>query len=108
MALTWKTVRPKNALHKIPFRSSCAPGSGMGTFGDVSAMVVGAPRMPPGELYRRGMAGMGATNWIDTLTGGKITAISGQLASVERALKISTAASVVAGLVAVVSLLRRK
>lgn len=69
--------------------------------GDLSALVIGAERgLPPGELWRRGMAGMGddSGGWLNSLAGGAIADISAKLAKVEFALKLSTAAAVASAL----------
>lgn len=111
MALSW-TPAKKRGVPRMQFRSTCVapgPGAGFGSFGDVAAMVVGAPPgMSRTELYRQGMRGMGDAGLLDSLVGGKLTAVSAQLSAVERALKISTAASVVAGAIALASLLLRR
>jgi hypothetical protein len=69
--------------------------------GDLSALVIGAERgLPPGELWRRGMAGMGdeGGGFLNTLTGGAVADISAKLTRVEFALKLSTAAAVASAL----------
>ena len=73
--------------------------------GSVEALVVNTVRRGPGQ-----MAGMGLdlTSIADTLTGGKVTEVSDQLDRLEVALKVSIAASVIAGLLASWALLRRR
>jgi hypothetical protein len=71
--------------------------------GPVEAIVVNHVRRAPGQMLGLGDAG----GLLNTLTGGEYDAIRAQLDRLELALKVSIAASVVAGLVAVVSMGRR-
>lgn len=111
MALMWRKARPRNRPAELPHASECA---GMGALGrGVQAIVVGTPRgLPRAALWRQGMRGMGAGGLLDKITGGAVTNVQGQLGQVERALRISTYASVVsAGVVVlgiVLSQLRRR
>lgn len=86
--------RRRRPLHKRPGQ--------MRGMGDLSALVIGAEKgLPPGELWRRGMAGMGddtGGGFLNTLTGGAVADISAKLAKVEFALKLSTAAAVASAL----------
>jgi hypothetical protein len=75
------------------------------------AVIVGARQgLPPGELARRGMAGMGdvtVTSVLDQLTGGRVTQVSDQMDRLELGLQLSIAASMFAGLAALIALRRR-
>jgi hypothetical protein len=66
----------------------------------VEALVVNHVRRGPGQ-----MLGMGDGGILNTLTGGEYDRVSAQLDRLETALKISIAASVVAGAVALASFL---
>lgn len=101
--------RPRRPLPPPPARR------GLNMRGGVGALIVGARRnLPPGELYRRGMAGIGddegpslAGSVVDRLVGGKLTEISQQLDDVELLLKVSAGAALFAGIAALVALRRR-
>jgi len=108
MALMWKERRARHT--PFPYRSECET-AGMGRLGrGVQAIVVGTPRgLPRHELWRQGMRGMGAGGLLDKVTGGAFSSVQGQLGDVERALKISTYASVASAAAVLISLwLRRK
>ena len=77
----------------------------------VAALVIGAPpAATAGELYRQGMRGMGGmgANILQEITGGATDKIQAQLAKVELALKISTAAAVASALVSLLVAARRR
>jgi hypothetical protein len=88
-----------------------APRRGLHGLGDdgATAVLVGARRnLPPGELYRQGMAGMGdATEILDKLTGGRVTQFSDQLDRLEMWLEISIGAALFAGAAALIALRRK-
>ncbi len=82
-----------------------------GVLDDATAVVVGAQQgLPPGELARRGMAGLGdfdITATIDKLTGGKATQVSDQLDRLEMWLQVAVVASLFAGGAALMALRRK-
>ena len=73
--------------------------------GGLEALLVGAPAgLPPGELWRQGMRGMGESlvgGWANALTGGAVANVGQQLARVEIALKVSTVAAIVSAAIGV-------
>lgn len=86
--------------------------AGMGDMagGRFEALVVGTPAgVPMAELWREGMAGMGAApskpTGLDALTGGALGRISSQLDRATAGLKFSIAASAFAGGAALLLLL---
>lgn len=76
------------------------------------ALVIGTPSgMSQSELWRQGMAGMGAAapgNAIDTLTGGQLSKIANSLRSAETGLKLAVGASVFAGAAALLMLITNR
>ncbi len=84
---------------------------GMGSLFDdqATAVIVGARQgLPPGELYRRGMAGMDdLTDILDKVTGGKVTTFGDQLDRLEFWLEIAVVSSLFAGAAALLALRRK-
>lgn len=90
---------------------------GIAGIGDVAALVVGAERqLPPGELRRRAMAGIGddeggaasaTTRFIDQVTGGKLTELDQTLDDIGLLLKISAGCAAFAGIAALIALRRK-
>lgn len=107
MILRSSSSAPPQQLAPAPAARHRALPGGMGDL--APAVIVGARRnLAPGELVRRGMAGIGdATEILDKLTGGKVTEFSDQLDRLEFWLEVSVAASLFAGAAALIALRRK-
>lgn len=120
-------ARPPAIPRGLPrFRSGGRPARGMAGMGEVGAfslarmfrgppgydaLVVGTPAgISQAELWRQGMAGMGAPagNAIDTLTGGQLSKIGTQLRGLELGLKLAIGAGVFAGVASLLQLLQSR
>ncbi len=75
----------------------------------VDALIVNMRRRGPGQMLGLddARATMGAPNILDSLTGGDFSKLQGELGTLETLLKVSIAASVIAGIAALAMLLRR-